>query len=255
MTRARRRGARVLCLCLPLIAAGCTTSGDTVRPGTEPDLSEAARINTQLGIEYLRKGEDKLALEKLEKALEQDDDQAMAHSVIAFLYQRRGESELAERHYRKALSRNDEDPLTLNNYGAFLCARGEWRKATRLFVESAGLRSNTTPEDAWANAGTCLRTRDPAQAEAYLREALKINARHPNALVQMAELTYEKKDFLRARAFLQRYQAVARDTAQTLFLAARTERALGDAIAARTYERRLRTEFPAAPENDRLAQP
>lgn len=238
-----------------LVLAACTTTEGTVRPGVEPDLKEAARINTQLGIEYLRKGEDGLALEKLQKALEQDDDQAMAHSVIAFLYQRRAEYELADRHYRKSLSRNDEDPNTLNNYGAFLCARGEWRRAEKMFLEATDIRSNTAPEDAWANAGTCLRAREPKRAEQYLREALKINPRHPNALAQMAELTYEKKDYLRARAFLQRYQAVARNTPQTLLLAARTERALGDLQSARAYEMRLRKEYPEAPEVDRLEQP
>lgn len=244
-----------LALGLGLALAACTTTEGTVRPGVEPDLEEAARINTQLGIEYLRKGEDTLALEKLKKALEQDDGQAMAHAVVAFLYQRRGEYDLADRHYRKSLSRNDEDPNTLNNYGAFLCARGEWRRAERMFLEATEIRSNTAPEDAWANAGTCLRTHEPKRAEDYLREALKINPRHSNALAQMAELTFQKKDYLRTRAFLQRYQAVARDTPQTLLLAARTERALGDQQAARGYERRLRKEFPEARENDQLGRP
>lgn len=246
---------RINLLAALLVLAACTTSSGTVRPGVEPDLAEAARINTQLGIEYLRKGENDLALEKLNKALEQDDDQAMAHSVIAFLYQLRGEASLADRHYRKALSRNDEDPTTLNNYGAFLCGQGEWRKAEKMFLEALDVRSNTAPEDSWANAGTCLRTHEPKRAENYLREALKVNPRHPNALAQMAELTYDKKDYLRTRAFLQRFQSVARDTPQTLLLAARTERSLGDEQTARAYERRLRKEFPEAKEIDRLERP
>lgn len=235
-----------------LLASACTTTEGMVRPGVEPDLQEAAKLNTQLGIEYLRKGEDAAAMEKLKKALEQDDSQAMAHSVIAFLYQRQNEFDLADRHYRKALSRNDEDPFTLNNYGVFLCGRGEFRKAEKMFIEATTIRANTAPEDSWANAGSCLRMREPKRAEDYLRNALNINPRHPNALAQLAELTYDKKDYLRARAFLQRYQSVARDTSQTLYLAARTERALGDLQAARIYERRLRSEFPSSREIELL---
>lgn len=242
----------ILLLAAGLALAACTTSEPTVRPGVEPDLEEAARLNTQLGIEYLRKGENEMALDKLKKALEQDDDQATAHSMIAYLYQRTGESDLADKHYRKALSRDDEDPFTLNNYGVFLCARGDAKKAEKMFVQAARTKDYATPEDAWANAGSCLRKTDPPRAEEYLREALKKNPKHPNALAQLAELTYDKKDYLRARAFLQRYQAVARDTAQTLLLAFKTERALGDLQSARSYERRLRSEFPESPEVDRL---
>lgn len=236
---------------IPVLAAtliACTTTDSSVRPGVEPDLAEAARINTQLGIEYLRKNQDDLALEKLLKAIEQDDDNPTAHSAIAFLYQRRGEPKLADRHYRKALWRNDEDPFTLNNYGVFLCGEGDWKEAEEMFLDAAKLRTNTVPEDSWANAGSCLREKAPDRAEQYLRNALQIRSNHPNALAQMAALTYNKKDYLRARAFLQRYQASAQDTPQTLLLAIKTERALGDMNSARRFERRLRTEFPEAPE-------
>lgn len=248
----RRDSKAALTAVALLLASACTTTGGMVRPGVEPDLEEAAKLNTQLGIEYLRKGEDAAAMEKLKKALDQDDGQGMAHAVIAFLYQRQGEFDLADKHYRKALSRNDEDPSTLNNYGVFLCGRGEFRKAEKMFLEATEIRANTAIEDSWANAGSCLRTREPKRAEDYLRNALKIDPRHPNALAQLAELTYDKQDYLRARAFLQRYQSVARDTSQTLYVAVRTERALGDLQAARVYERRLRSEFPGSREVELL---
>jgi len=244
-------GIRHLAIVVFLGLAGCTT---TEVSGDKTDLKEAARLNTQLGIDYMRKGQFDFALEKLKRALEQDPGLATAHSTIALLYQRRGEAELAEDHYREALDLNADDPGTLNNFGIFLCAQGEVDDAEKVFLRAAQNRDNRSPADAWANAGVCVR-REPkklARAEEYFREALKLNNRHPNALAQMALVCYEKQDYLRARAFLQRYEAIAKPTAQTLWIGAQTERKLGDLQGARGYERRLRTEFPDAPETYEL---
>lgn len=244
--------ARLAIIAGVLTLVACTTT--QVEGGGKTDLKEAARLNTQLGIDYMRKGQYELALEKLQRALDQDSDLAAAHSTIALLYQRRGEAELAEDHYREALDLNRNDPGTMNNFGVFLCGQGEVDDAEEIFLKAAQSKDNNNPADAWANAGVCVR-RDPkkaGKAEDYFREALRLNTRHPNALAQMAAVSYDKQDYLRARAFLQRYEAVARPTSQTLFIGVQTERKLGDLQTARSYERRLKTEFPDAPETYEL---
>lgn len=243
---------RLLAVAAAALLAGCVTT-ETVTPGTQPDMKEAARLNTQLGIDYMRKGQLEFALEKFERALEQDPDLAIAHSSIAFLYARKGDKERAEDHYREALDLNADDPFTLNNFGIFLCGQGEVDDAEELFVQAAKSPSNATPEDAWTNAGVCVRRENKLdKAEQYLREALQLNPRHPNALSQMAWLTFQRKDYLRTRAFLQRYEAVGPPTAETLWIGAQTERQLGDRVAALAYERNLRSRFPDSREATEL---
>jgi type IV pilus assembly protein PilF len=243
---------------LALALSACTTT-EVTTPGSQsrPDLAEAARLNTQLGIDYMRKGQFDLALEKLEKALDQDDDLGIAHSAIALVYQRKGESKLAGKHYRQALRLNADDPVTLNNFGIFLCGQGDAKEAEEIFVRAAKHKDNLQPADAWANAGVCLRTEPKGRerAEGYLREALRLEPRHANALAQMAQYSFDRKDYLRARAFLQRYEIAGRATAQTLLLASKTERALGDHVTARSYEMRLRSEFPESSEAEALSKP
>ena len=242
------------------LLAGCVTTEDVPLPGSEPNLDEAARLNTQLGIDYMRKGQLDLALEKLKKALDQDPNLATAHSSIAFVYARRGENKLAEEHYREALDENSDDPFTLNNFGVFLCGQGEVKDAEKYFLKAARSPDYATPEAAWTNAGVCLRretrpavrAEQVARVEQYFREALRLNPQFPDALVQMAQLTHESGDPLRARAFLQRYESVARATPQSLLIGARNERQLGDMQSARAYERRLKNEFPDAPETFQL---
>lgn len=244
-----RFGIALVALTLGL--AACTTQ---VSPGGKTDFKEAARLNTQLGIDYMRKGQYDLALEKLERALEQDDDLAAAHSTIALLYQRRGDAKQAKYHYREALDLSRDDPVTLNNFGIFLCGQGEVADAEKIFLKAAQNKDNANAADAWTNAGVCVRrdAKRAGKAEDYLREALRLNPRHPNALAQMAAITYDRGEYLRARAFLQRYEAVARPTPQTLWIAARNERKLGDLQTARGYERRLRSEFPESAETDEM---
>lgn len=209
-------------------------------------MAEAARINSQLGLEYMRKGDLKLAEEKLKRAIAQAPKLALAHAGLGMVYARRGIDDDADREFREAISLESDNPDTLNNYGSFLCSKGNTDKAEALFVKAAQNRDYAHPELAWTNAGVCLRTHAPDKAEKYFREALKVNPQFPDALSQFAVLSYDQQDYLRARGFLQRFEAVASPTAETLWLRWKTETALGDPAAAMAYEQRLKTQFPEA---------
>ena len=230
---------------LILSLSGCVT--ETVG-GEKPkvNLGEAARANAQLGIEYARKGQFDLALEKLLRSLDQDSDYAPAHATIAILYARRGEDAKAESHYRRAISLDPKDANTRNNFAVFECNIGRVKEGEEQFLAVARDRSYSTPEVAWTNAGVCVKRINATRAENYFREALKANPNFPDALMEMATLAAQSKDFLRVRAFLQRRDRAAAPTAQSLRLAAKAERQLGDAVAAERYEQQLRHDFPEA---------
>ena len=218
------------------------------------DLIEAARVNTQLGIDYMRKGQNDLAEEKLKRATSQDPDYAMAHATLGFLYQRMGEGSKAEKAYRKALQIDPANSSVRNNFGVFLCGQGKMAEAEKYFLEAAYDKRYSTPEAAWANAGVCVYKEDIEKAERYFRSSLEANPQFPDALSQMARLTYLKKDYWRARAFLQRYELTGAATPETVYLGVLNERALGDANAAMAYERRLRLEFPNSEEAANLSK-
>ena len=252
-----RPAVRILLTALLLLPAACvtTTSNDRGEVGsdTKPDFAEAAKLNTQLGIDYARQNQDDLAMEKLQRAIEQDGRLPAAHSTIAYLYAKRGEDRLADQHYKRALELDPKDASTKNNYAVFLCAHQRGAEASRYFHEAAEDKQYRTPEVALTNAGVCARKKpDLAAAERDFRAALKINPNFADALSQMAWLSYQQKDYLRARAFLQRYQQAGQPTPETLLIGALTEHALGDTVAARAYEQRLRKEFPESEESGNL---
>lgn len=238
-----------------LAVSGCVTTNEDGAFVTEqgPDLAEASRLNTQLGLDYMRRGVNDRALEKLQRALEQDPRNAEAHTAMALLQSRRGDPGEAEKHYRKAMALGGDDPSIRNNFGVFLCANGDPREAERYLVEAAQDPDYPTPQAAWTNAGACaMRLPDLEKSERYLRRALDIDQQFPDALAQMAKLSIEQKQYLKARAFLQRYELVGPPSAFTLWMGAQTEAALGDRAAASRYESRLRAEFPDSPETGQL---
>src|SRR3546814_6294283 len=93
-------------------------------------------------------------------------------------------------------------------------------------MEVVGDAHYSTPEEVWANAGICVKNKDIALAEHDFREALRIKPDYRDALAQMALLSFDQQDFLRTRAFLQRYDLKRGATPELLGVAARTEYAL-----------------------------
>lgn len=206
---------------------------------------DAARVNLQLGVDYARKNDFDLAIEKLNRAIKQDPSLTMAYSTIAYVYAAKGMNELAEQKYRKAISLDSADGTLSNNFGVFLCANGKTEEALRYFALAISNKNYSTPEVASTNAGVCAyRKPDLVAAERYFREALQVNPKFPDALSQMATLAYDQKDYLRCRAFMQRYLATGQATPQTLWIASLNERQLGDIEVAQDYESRLKREFP-----------
>ncbi|MGQ0620804.1 MAG: type IV pilus biogenesis/stability protein PilW [Panacagrimonas sp.] len=252
-------GQRSLVLMLAaglLMTAACVTVPEegSLPPRAEPDLLEAARLNTDIGIDYMRKGQLDAALEKLNRALSQNPGYALAQSSIAFVYARRGDAGLAETHYKQALQLESDNASTRNNFGVFLCGQKRYKDADKQFLQAAKNPKYIEPQKAWINAGVCARREpDLDRADAYFREALALRAEDPEALAQLASLAFERKDHLRTRAFLQRYEKVGPATAETLWLGAQAESALGDHAAADRYAARLKMEFPESEESARLS--
>lgn len=257
MSEFRALGLALLWLCM-LATAGCarvTTSEPAAPPPRAPaDMEEAARVNTELGVAYAREGQFDVAQEKLERALQQNANYAPAHSTLAIVYQQRRDPVKAEEHYRRALRLSPRDPHTRNNFGVFLCGQGRVDEAEALFLQAASDPDYREPEAAYTNAGVCARrVPDLDRAEKHFREALALQPKHAEALAQMASLYFDRKDYLRARAYLQRYEQVGPPTAVTLWIGAKVEFALGDELAASDYARRLKSQFPESEEHLNIA--
>ncbi|HET7569788.1 MAG TPA: type IV pilus biogenesis/stability protein PilW [Gammaproteobacteria bacterium] len=229
------------------LLAGCVSTG---APQSQAQPKLAAKYNVQLGVAYMQQGRLDLALKKLQRALKQDPDLAEAHTAIALVYEKRGDIGLADQHYRRALDIAPHDPKTLNAYGVFLCRHNKVDQSEQYFLAAAANPDYDTPEAAYTNAGVCLlKIGKQDRAEADFRLALKAQPDYPDALWQLARLSFDEGKHLPARAFLQRFMAHNRQPhAEVLWLAARNERALGDRDQARKFAAELIAKFPRSAE-------
>ena len=96
------------------------------------------------------------------------------------------------------------------------------------------------------NSGTCILLARGSldAAEADFRRAVELNPKNGQALFQLASVLYQKNDYFKARAFIQRYDALGQPNPDALLLARNIEVKLGDAAGAADYEKRLKNQFP-----------
>jgi len=238
-----RVGRNVIAWLAPLLLAACASG-----PGeSDIDTRRAAETNTALGRQYMERGQYEISLEKLKRAVAYDDTYAPAHTMLGVLYETIGDTVQAEKEYRKAVRHDPSDGAVNNNLGAFLCGVGKREEAERFFRTAIADPFYDTPEVALSNAGSCALARnDLDSAENYLRQSLEYDPKLAAALLPLAELSYRKGSYLAARAFLQRYEAVAEKTAESLLLGVRIETRLNDDASAERYREALRESYPDA---------
>jgi len=226
-------------LVLVLGLAGCSSKAPKESGESISD------IYVQKGVRYMENGQLDIALQDLQHAIELDGRNSEAHNAIAVLYERLDQPGAAEEHFKRALSLDAGNSSALNNYGRFLCAQGQYDKAMDNFRRVIDSKLYKQPWIALTNAGLCANAAGKKkEAEDHLRKALEANPTFPPALLELAKLSLETGQYMSARAFLQRYEAVAEPDPQSLWIGVQTENALGNSQAAGDYINALRSRFP-----------
>ena len=211
----------------------------------EADRARLAQVNTQLGIEYIQKGDLDIALDRLKRALDADPDYVDAHNTLGLLRGNLGQYDEAERSFKHVLKIDSKNSATLNNYGQFLCQLDRHKEGQKLILKAIENPLYENPDAALSNAGICaLNSGDVDTAETHFRSALEINPKLAPTLYHMAFLSHRLARYLPARGYLQRFLEVGRHNAESLWLRIRIERELGDKDTEASYELQLERNFP-----------
>jgi type IV pilus assembly protein PilF len=252
--------AQLLRLALPVAAslafAGCMSTGDR-----SVNLKEAAALNAESGGNYLRSGDYRSAMEKLEKALKQDPKSYKANWVMAVLLERIDRPAEADSYYKTAMRLKPDDPDIANTYAVYLCKSGKIDDALPLFE---GLIRNKLYREPWAaatNAALCLRTdKRNADALAYLERALTMRPDYIDAVIQKADLQLAVSRGAQARQTIDTYLALGKvrdldpQRPDVLLIGVRAGVADGDRAAAEKYGRLLMRDFPNSPQAKAVPQ-
>jgi type IV pilus assembly protein PilF len=222
---------------------------------TRPPLTdeELAEINLQLGARYLEMNMLSVAKEKLKTALELDSNNAGIYNTSGVLHERLQQHGIAREYYKKAMSLDANNASIKNNYGRYLCESGDYQAGMELLKSALAMPLNNRKWLAYTNIGNCdLKQGNQELAEDNFRQALQISRSFSPALFEMQKISYHTGKYMSARAFLERYLAVARHTPETLWVAVQTERALGNQELAEEYRETLYSLFPTSKEAQQL---
>jgi type IV pilus assembly protein PilF len=238
---------------LAFLLAGCASSAE--RQALEARKGNIVLLNTQLAGAYLQRGQLDIALQHADRAIAVGPEDAQANNMMALIQWRLGNHQDADKYFKRTLKLDPKDSKGRNNYGTFLCERGDVDAAVKQFNAALADLTYATPAQANLNAALCLMRKPmPAEAERYFRETLRLDPKQPQALQGMAKITYDSGRSFSARGFIQRFLEVSSDTPAALLLAVKIEEALGDKNAASSYALRLKGKFPTSVEAQELEQ-
>jgi type IV pilus assembly protein PilF len=221
--------------------------------GTSTDPRNRARVRTELAALYYQRGNMNVALEELRLAVAADPSYATAHGMFGLVYMELKENQLAQASFERALGLAPEDPDINHNYGWFLCQTGREADSAAYFQRALRNPLYATPARTHTAAGTCaLRRGDQKAADESLRRALALDPNQPAALLQLAQLRYRQGNYVEVRGLLARHAKLVEPTAESLWLALRVERRLGQRTTELSYANQLRRRFPASREAQAL---
>lgn len=235
------------------LGAGMLVAGNAPASDEQADSRQRAQAHTELGAAYFDRGQMGVALEELNVALKADSGYAPAYGIMGLVYMALRDDDKADENFRRSLSLDGADSDTHNNYGWFLCQRGKIDDSIRHFMAALKNPLYATPEKSYLNAGICLRKKnDDKGAEVYLLSALKLQPQQPPALFHLADIYYRRGNYGEARNFVSRLSRIAAPSAESLWLAARIERRLGNRDAEASNGLQLRKTYPDSPEAQAL---
>jgi len=217
--------------------------------GEAGDPRNRARIHTELASLYFSRGSFGVALEELRIASSADPGYAPAHSMFGLVYMELRETQLAEQSFERALRLSPNDADINHNYGWFLCQTKREPDSIKYFLQAVRNPLYSMPWRSYSAAGVCtLRANNVKDAEDFFQRALKMEPDEPAALLQLGLIRYRQGNMDEARKLVSRYNKLLNPSAESLWLALRIERRLGERVAEQSYANQLRRRYPGSPE-------
>lgn len=223
--------------------SGCVTTSDA--PQVDQFAAHDKRIS--LGQRYLNAGERDKARWQFTKAMEFKKDSARAFQGIAMVHQANGELEPAQTNFLKALKLADVQDLASVqvSYGRYLMDVERYEEACGYFEKAATDFDYTRRPEALFMAGLCAaKTGNPKRKVAALEHAVNLNSRFTPALIELAEIYFDEREYERAKQMLDQYERLKKDTARSIWLGIRIERIFGNQDKEASYALRLKNLHP-----------
>jgi len=212
--------------------------------GEVSDPRNRAKVHTELAALYYGRGNMAVALEELRVAAAADSNYALTYSMFGLVYMELRENQLAQTNFERALRLSPNDSDINHNYASFLCQTGRENDSIKYFMLAVRNPLYPTPWRSYSAAGQCaLRKDNVKDAEEFFLRALRLDADDPPALLYLGQIRYKQGALEDARKLVSRYNKIVPATSESLWLALRVERKLGERVLESSYANQLRRRF------------
>lgn len=252
----------VFFLSLSLLSCSSTSKKDNKAEDDEKELAmyqlpdmvdyqKAAKLNIELGLNYLTQGQISRAKSKLTRAKNLAPELPEVHYSYGYFLEYIGEVDSAAKSYQKAIRLNPKGGNEHNNYGTFLCRQREFRKAEKEFLVAVEDPNYFNTAEAYENAGHCvLQIPDTEKAAEYFEKALRNDPKRAEALIELALINFKEKKLPYALEYHKRYTQIGQPTARSALLGMALAKQTGNKDKEASYRLLLKSQFPNAKMDD-----
>lgn len=228
----------------PLVQANEDLSADEQRAATR----------TSLASEYYRRGAYAVAIEEGKKALESVANYAQALNVLAVSYVALKDDVKGRMYFDLAVKAAPKDSDINQNFGTFLCERGDYKAGLARYDIVLSNTLYATPELTLIAAANCsLQAGDKALARQYFDRASKQRTNNLSVKFQVANYLLSEGDLAPAKQlFIEVLRAVSKAPPELLWLGVRIERKIGNKEAELRYANELKRNHPDSVEATKL---
>jgi len=242
--------AAVLAGCAVLPAANEPPAPDSgTLAGEVSNPRNRAKVHAELAGLYYGRGNMAVALDELRIAASADPNYPLTYSMFGLVYMELRENRLAQDNFERALRLSPNDPDINHNYGRFLCQTGRETDSIKYFLQAVRNPLYPAPWRSYSAAGQCsLRKDNVKDAEEFFLRSLSLEPDDPPALLYLGQIRYKQGNLDGARKLVSRYNKIVDPTAESIWLALRVERKLGERVAESSFANQLRRRFSGSRE-------
>lgn len=254
--------ASVTALLVALTLASCaSSSGDrgeqTGKPmaelvGPDKDLQKRRAVSAYVaaGMEALRLKDSERARKHITRALKIDSRSAEANNAMALFYRIDVDDAREEKYYRKALRYDANFSQARNNYAALLYRQARYKEAVEQLERAVNDPHYDQRSIAALNLGRCYeKLGEFEKAVLSFQRSLRLDSAQLDAMLELADSYLSQKKYDDSRSYLTAYLSRARQTARSLWIGIRLEKALGDVNKVSGYELQLDGMFKGSAEH------
>ncbi len=264
--RSHTRAFAALLLAVSLLAflGGCANSQKNSDAADEASQSSAgtsnesparyrSRLHTELGANYLQRGQFAIALEELREAVRVDPNYGLAHSIMGLVHANLNEDVRAEAAFKRAVEVAPAEGDIRNQYGSYLCGLGRADEGLAQFEAALRQPLYQTPQVALENAGSCALAASKIRvAEGYFTRLVQQSPFGPRGYQGLAAVALKTSRFDDVKRHVEAGLRTQQVTPQLLFFGVCAERKLGNRAREDEYRSQLKSRFADSPLNEAI---